>query len=447
MSTPPTRPSGSPDPSDPLSGFNPLEPPPGLDPTPSAAVAPPVDPRLLVRQEGLRGYVDEFKRKVRGGELGSLPVVIGLIIIWLIFSLQNSQYFSAANAEFIVYYMVGLGMLATGLVFVLLLGEIDLSVGSVSGLAAAIYAVLSVEHHWNAWLAVIVTLLAGMAIGGAQGWIFAKIGVPAFVVTLAGFLAWQGVMLWLLGSTGTINLEPKALNALFSGNSYFLGGDVAGAYILAGIAVVGFGASGFLEQRRRRTAGVPARPTGELVARTVVLAIGAFLVAWILNRASGVPNNAVIFLALLVICDFVLRRTTYGRKVFAVGGNIEASRRAGISVPMVRISVYAISGTFAALGGLAIAATTNAAGQAGADPNNLMMAIAAAVIGGTSLFGGRGRVWSALLGILVIESINAGLFMLGLTLDIQYMITGGVLLAAVVVDSLSRRTQKSSGRA
>jgi D-xylose transport system permease protein len=210
---------------------------------------------------------------------------------------------------------------------------------------------------------------------------------------------------------------------------------------------VGLGASLFLQQRRRKAAGVPSRPTGELIARTLLLAVGAFLVAWILNKATGVPNNLVIFLALLVICDFVLRRTTYGRKVFSVGGNIEASRRAGISVPMVRISVYAISGTFAALGGLAIAATTNAAGQAGGDPNNLMMAIAAAVIGGTSLFGGRGRVWSALLGMLVIESINAGLYMLGLTLDIQYMITGGVLLAAVVVDSLSRRTQKSSGRA
>ncbi|MEY9877016.1 D-xylose transport system permease protein [Streptacidiphilus sp. MAP12-33] len=444
MSTPPTPPS---DPSDPMGGFNPLEPPPGIDPTPGAALAPPVDPRLLVRQEGFRGYIDEFKRKVRGGELGSLPVIIGLIVIWLIFSLENSQYFTAANAEFIAYYMVGLGMLATGLVFVLLLGEIDLSVGSVSGLAAAIYAVLSVTHHWNAWLAVIITLLTGAAIGALQGWIFAKIGVPAFVVTLAGFLAWQGFMLWLLGSTGTINLEPKALNALFSGNSFFLGGRIIGAYLLAVIAVVAFAAGLFTQQRRRKAAGVPYRTNGELIARVVVLGVGAFLVAFVLNKATGVPNNLVIFLALLVFCDFVLRRTTYGRKVFAVGGNIEASRRAGISVPMVRISVYAISGTFAALGGMAIAATTNAAGQSGADPNNLMMAIAAAVIGGTSLFGGRGRVWSALLGIMVIESINAGLFMLGLTLDIQYMITGGVLLAAVVVDSLSRRTQKSSGRA
>jgi D-xylose transport system permease protein len=191
---------------------------------------------------------------------------------------------------------------------------------------------------------------------------------------------------------------------------------------------------------------VPFRPTGEIVLRTVVLAAAAFTAAYVLDQASGVPNALVIFLGLLVVADYVLRRTGFGRKVFAVGGNIEASRRAGISVPMIRIAVYTISGTFAALGGLAIAGTTNAAGRSGADPNNLILAIAAAVIGGTSLFGGRGRIWSALLGVVVIESINAGLYLKGLTLDIQYMITGAVLLAAVVVDSLSRRSQKSSGR-
>ncbi|MEY9848940.1 sugar ABC transporter permease [Streptacidiphilus sp. MAP5-3] len=439
-----------PPPSDPGKPFDPTHPSAAAeraDPTPPPAVAQPIDPRLLVRQEGLRGYFDEFRRKVRGGELGSIPVVVGLIVIWLIFTLKDSRYFSASNAEYISYYMVGLGLLSVGLVFVLLLGEIDLSVGSVSGLAAALFAVLSVNHGVNSWVAVLLTLLAGMAIGGLQGWIFARIGVPAFVVTLAGFLAWQGVMLWLLGSTGTINLPDTGLNHLLSGNSFFLNGDTAGAYLLAGLAVLAMALSLFGQQRRRRAAGVPYRPTSELLLRTGMLAVAVFLVAWVLNRASGVPNAMVIFLALLVICDFVLRRTRYGRKIFAVGGNIEASRRAGISVPMVRITVYAISGTFAALGGLAIAATTSAAGQAGADPNNLMMAIAAAVIGGTSLFGGRGRVWSALLGILVIESINSGLYMLGLTLDIQYMITGGVLLAAVIVDSLSRRTQKSSGRA
>jgi D-xylose transport system permease protein len=168
------------------------------------------DPRLLVREQGLAGYLGEFKRRVRGGELGPLPVIIGLAVIWLVFGLLDSQYFRASNAEFIAYYMAGLGLLSMGLVFVLLLGEIDLSVGSVSGLSAAVYAVLSVTHGVNPWLAVLLTLLTGAAIGALQGFIFAKIGVPAFVVTLAGFLAWQGVMLWLLGSTGTINLADKA---------------------------------------------------------------------------------------------------------------------------------------------------------------------------------------------------------------------------------------------
>ena len=415
--------------------------------TQASAPTPAVDPRLLQRETGIQGYVNEFVRKVRGGDLGSLPVIVGLAVIWLVFSLNDGKYFAASTAEFIAYYMVGIGLLSIGLVFVLLLGEIDLSVGAVSGLAAAVYAVLSVNNHVDPWLAVLLTLLTGAAIGALHGWIFAKIGVPAFVVTLAGFLAWQGAMLWMLGSSGTINLDDKGLNHFLSGNSYFLGGDISGGYILALLAVASLLFGGLSEQRRRRNAGVPHKATSEIVLRAVLLAVGAFGAAYVLNQASGVPNALVLFVALLIICDFVLRRTSYGRKVFAVGGNIEASRRAGISVPAVRISVFAISGTFAALGGLAIAATTNAAGQAGGDPNNLMLAIAAAVIGGTSLFGGRGRVWSALLGMLVIESINAGLYMLGLTLDIQYMITGGVLLAAVVVDSLSRRTQKSSGRA
>ncbi|MEY9844918.1 sugar ABC transporter permease [Streptacidiphilus sp. MAP5-3] len=415
-------------------------------PATPAPESPAVDPRLLQREAGLQGYVNEFVRKVRGGELGSLPVIIGLIVIWAVFSLNDGKFFAPSTAEFVAYYMVGVGLLSIGLVFVLLLGEIDLSVGSVSGLAAAFFAVISVNDGLNPWLAVLLTLAGGALVGALQGWVFAKIGVPAFVVTLSGFLAWQGVMLWLLGSTGTINLPDTGLIHFLSGNSYFLGGDISGAYILAALAVASLAVGSFLEQGRRRKAGVPFRATGEIVLRSVLLAIGAFGVAYVLNQASGVPNAAVLFLALLIIADFVLRRTAYGRKIFAVGGNIEASRRAGISVSAIRISVYAISGAFAALGGLAIAAETGAAGQAGSDPNNLMMAIAAAVIGGTSLFGGRGRVWSALLGMLVISSIQSGLYMLGLNLDIQYMIMGVVLLAAVVVDSLSRRTQKSSGR-
>ncbi len=415
--------------------------------TAAPAVEQAIDPRLLVREEGFRGYLTEFKRKVRGGELGSLPVVIGLIVIWLAFSLNDSTYLKATTATYIAYYAVGIGLLSIGLVFVLLLGEIDLSVGSLSGLSAAIFAVLAVDHGINPWLAVLVTLLSGAVIGGLQGTVFAKLGVPAFVVTLAGFLAWQGVMLWLLGTTGTINLNDDGLNHYLQGSAFFLGGDIAGAYILAALGVASMLIGNLIEQSRRRKAGVPFRPSSEIALRVGLLAVGAFGVAYILNQDRGVPDATVLFLALLIITDFVLRRTSYGRKIFAVGGNIEASRRAGINVATIRISVFAISGAFAALAGLAIAGTTNAAGQGGADPNNLMMAIAAAVIGGTSLFGGRGRVWSALLGVMVIESINYGLNLLGMTQDANYMITGAVLLAAVIVDSLSRRTQKSAGRA
>ncbi|WP_042393690.1 sugar ABC transporter permease [Streptacidiphilus carbonis] len=415
--------------------------------TPAPAVQQAVDPRLLVREQGFSGYISEFKRKIRGGELGSLPVIIGLIVIWAAFAASNGNFLSASNFEYIAYYMVGIGTLSIGLVFVLLLGEIDLSVGSVSGLAAAIFAVLSVTHGVNLWLATLAALATGAVIGAIHGFVFAKIGVPAFVVTLAGFLGWNGLMLWLLGDTGTINLPDTGLIHLFGGNSFFLNGDISGAYILAAVGVAAMLFSSLSEQGRRRRAKVPFRPTSEVVLRTAVLAVAAFGSAYVLNLHKGVPNNLVFFLAALIICDFVLRRTSYGRKIFAVGGNIEASRRAGINVAAIRISVYSIAGFFAALGGLVISATISSANQGGSDPNNLMMAIAAAVIGGTSLFGGRGKVWSALLGMLVIESINAGLFMLGEAQSVQYMITGGVLLAAVVVDSLSRRTQKSSGRA
>jgi len=418
----------------------------GTETTPPPAVEQAVDPRLLVREEGFKGYLNEFRRKVRGGELGSLPVVIGLVIIWAVFSIKDSGYFAASTATFIAYYGAGLCLLAMGMVFVLLLGEIDLSIGSVSGLSAAIYAVLYIHDGWNPWLALIVTLLCGAAIGAIHGWVFAKIGVPAFVVTLAGFLAWQGLMLWVLGSSGTINLDNKGLMGILTGNSEFLGADISGGYILATVAVVISLLGGLNEQRRRRAAGIPFRPTSELILRTGLLAVVAYVVAYILNTDKGVPNVLVLVLVLLVLADWVLRRTTYGRQVFAVGGSIEASRRAGINVARIRISVYTISGTFAALGGLAIAGTTQSANLSGADPNNLMMAIAAAVIGGTSLFGGRGRVWSALLGVLVIESIQYGLYRLSMGQDAEYMIMGAVLLAAVIVDSLSRRSQKNSGR-
>ncbi|MFF3613317.1 sugar ABC transporter permease [Streptomyces sp. NPDC002580] len=415
---------------------------------PTAAPVAVVDPRLLVREEGLKGYITEFKRKIKGGELGSLPVFIGLIVIWTIFQLQNDRFLSADNLSNISYYLSATGMLAIGLVFVLLLGEIDLSVGSVSGLASTIFAVVVVNHGVNAWLALVLAIVTGAVIGALQGWFFARIGVPAFVVTLAGFLGWNGLMLWLLGSAGTINIPGETGPVhLLGQSSFFMDQAVIGAYLLAGLGVLSMLVGSFIDQRRRKAAGVPFRPTSEIVLRVGALAVVSIAAAVVLNNASGVSNALVIFLASLVVVDFILRRTTYGRKIFAVGGGIEAARRAGISVSMVRISVFAISGGFAAVGGMFFAGQTASATLNAGGGNTLMLAIAAAVIGGTSLFGGRGNVWSALLGMLVIQSIQTGLDLLNMNTSIQYMITGAVLLGAVVIDSVSRKSQKASGRA
>ncbi|WP_338673660.1 sugar ABC transporter permease [Streptomyces sp. SCSIO 30461] len=403
-----------------------------------------VDPRLLVREQGLAGYFSEFKRKLHAGDLGSIPVVIGLVIIAIVFQSLNSEFLSAKNISDIAVTMVGTGTMAVGIIFVLLLGEIDLSVGSVSGVSGAIVAVMAVSHGMNEWLSVLVALAAGAAIGALHGFFFAKIGAPAFAVTLAGLLFWLGFMLQLLGDHGTINLDSEG--AVGQLTTYFFS-DVAAAYGLATAAVAVFFVTSFLDNRRRAAVGVPSRPVSDIVLRTVLLAVIAFGAAFMFNQYKGLPLAFVLFLAILVITDFVLRRTAYGRRIFALGGSVEAARRAGINVAAVRISVFALSGFFAAVGGLFWASKIAAANQSAGTGDLLMNVIAAAVIGGTSLFGGRGRTWNALLGALVIVAIQYGLALEGIRTPVVYMITGGVLLATVVIDSVTRKTQKTAGRA
>ncbi|MGI5194157.1 sugar ABC transporter permease [Streptomyces sp. CA-288835] len=403
-----------------------------------------VDPRLLVRERGFAGYVVEFKRKIRGGDLGSLPVVIGLIAIAIIFQSLNSNFLSAENLNNIAVAMVATGMMSVGIIFVLLLGEIDLSVGSVSGVAGAIAAVLSVTHGMNEWLAVLMALGGGAIAGALHGFFFARIGAPAFAVTLAGLLFWLGFMLQLLGENGTINLDGDGVIGKLT--TYYFS-DIAAAYGLATIAVAVFFVSSFLDSRRREAAGVPSRPLVDILLRTGLLAVVAFAAAVMFNQYKGLPLALLLFLVVLVTTDFVLRRTGYGRKIFALGGSVEASRRAGINVTAVRISVFAIAGFFAAVGGLFWASKIAAANQSAGAGDLLMNVIAAAVIGGTSLFGGRGRTWNALLGVMVITSIQYGLALEGIATPIQYMITGSVLLATVVIDSITRKTQRTAGRA
>ncbi|MEU0215548.1 sugar ABC transporter permease [Streptomyces sp. NPDC006265] len=403
-----------------------------------------VDPRLLVREQGFAGYLGEFKRKIRGGDLGSIPVVVGLVVICVIFQSLNPAFLSAKNLNDISVAMVATGMMSVGIIFVLLLGEIDLSVGSVSGVSGALFAVLSVSHGVNEWLALLIAVVGGALIGALHGFFFARIGAPAFAVTLAGLLFWNGFMLQLLGQNGTINIDSDGVVGQLT-THYF--SDVAAAYGLATLAVAGYFVSAFLDSRRREAAGVPSRPLSDVLLRTGLLAVVAFAAAIMFNQYKGLPLALLLFLVVLVAMDFLVRRTPYGRKVFALGGSVEASRRAGINVVAVRVSVFALAGLFAAVGGLFWASKIAAANQSAGAGDLLMNVIAAAVIGGTSLFGGRGRIWNALLGVMVITSIQYGLALQGTGAPVQYMITGGVLLATVVIDSVTRKTQRTAGRA
>ncbi|MDH2391143.1 sugar ABC transporter permease [Streptomyces sp. HNM0663] len=378
------------------------------------------------------------------GEFGSAPVVLGLVLIWVIFQSLNGNFLSPRNLSNLSVDIVGTGLIAVGLVFVLLIGEIDLSVGSVSGFGAALFAVLNVQNGMAEWLAVIVAVLCGAAIGLVQGFFFAKVGVPAFVVTLAGLLGWNGLMLYVLGTSGTVNLDDEGLVATLT-NHYF--SDIAAAYGVAALGTAVFFLASYRDRRHRRAAGMPYRPLGEIGLRTGVVGVIAFSAAHVLNQFRGLPLALLIFLVVVAGLDFVLRRTPYGRRVYAVGGGAEAARRAGVNVARVRVSVFMVSASMAVVGGLFLASRITSASQTSGTGLLLLNAIAAAVIGGTSLFGGHGTTWSALLGILVIQSIASGMALLGIQAAVQFMITGGVLLAAVVIDSLSRRTQQAHGRA
>lgn len=370
--------------------------------------------------------------------------MIGLVAIWIIFQSLNSRFLSPRNLSNLSVDIVGAGLIAVGIVFILLIAEIDLSVGSVSGLAAAVFAVLNVLNGVTEWLAIVIAVLCGTAVGAFQGYVVARVGVPSFVVTLAGLLGWSGLMLYVLGTNATINLDDRGVVAELTGRYFH---DDGVAYGLAAFGTAVFLLASWRDRRRRKTAGMPYRQLGETGVRTGVVALIAFGAAYELNRFQGMPLALLIFLVVIAVLDVVLRRTPYGRKVYALGGGIEATRRTGVHVVWVRVSVFMLSGTMAAVGGLFLASRITAANQTSGSVQLLMNAIAAAVIGGASLYGGRGTPWSALLGILVIQSIASGMALLGIQVAVQLMITGGVLLAAVVIDSLSRHSQRAHGRA
>lgn len=409
--------------------------PPVSDATPGALAPAP---------QSIGAAVRGWWVKLRAGDLGSLPIILGLLLIVVIFQTKNSNFVTAGNFVNLIVQMAGFTVIAIGVVFVLLLGEIDLSIGFVSGVCGVITAELVLDgksYQVPGLVAILAAVALGALIGLVQGAIIVKVGIPSFVVTLAGLLAWQGVVLLVIGNGGTIVIQDSTVIGV--ANEFF--SDVVG-WILAAVAIAGYGLVQVSGTIRRRRAHLPIGSPLLIALRVLAFAAAAITVIAIVNRDRGLPVVGVIVVVLLVFWTYVASRTRYGRHIYAVGGSAEAARRAGINVDLVRITVFMISSMMAAFGGVILASRLYSVDtQAGGGPL-LLNAIAAAVIGGTSLFGGRGYVKSALLGALVIASVANGMGLIGLSSGMQFLVTGLILLAAVTVDSLSRRRLAAAGR-
>jgi D-xylose transport system permease protein len=381
---------------------------------------------------------------LKAGDVGSLPIVIGLALIVAFFYTKNENFLTAGNFTNLMTQMAGVTTIAIGVVFVLLLGEIDLSIAYVAGVAGVLVAQLQVpDGHWEVKgvvaIAIAVTITA--LIGAVQGSFVAYVGVPSFVVTLAGLLFWQGVILYRIGEAGVIIIEDTRINDVAN---YFFS-DRAGL-LIAAIGSGLFALSTLAGVVGRRRHGIHTDNLVLVVAKLVF--VGAVLfgaVIWA-NKERGFPLAFVLVIILLVFWTWVAERTTFGRHVYAVGGNAEAARRAGINVARIRVYVFMISGLMAGFGGVILAARLNSVDLNAGGGTLLLDAISAAVIGGTSLFGGRGRVISALLGALVISTVGNGIDLLGYSSAIKYMVTGLILLAAVTLDAVSRRRLERAGR-
>jgi len=376
----------------------------------------------------------------RPRDAGAVTVGIGLAVVWTAFQLLNNNFLSARNLSNLVLQIAVLGTLATGMVMVLVLGEIDLSVGAIAGVSAATLAILITNAGVPAAIAILAALLVGAAIGLLHGSIITAFGIPSFIVTLAGLLVWQGVQLALVGDGGEIPIRDPFIRGIAS--SYI---PPALGWVLALVLVTG--AAGFrLRRRTRRLRN--SLPVATLASETVAIAgIGAFTAAvtWLLNSYFGVPWVLVLVLALVMVCGALMTETPFGRHIYAIGGNREAARRSSIRVRGTTIAVFMIISVIAALAGIIEASRQFSASNALGGGTLQLNAIAAAVIGGTSLFGGRGRVYQAIIGALVVGSVQNGLDLLGQPAAIKNIATGVILVIAVVVDAVGRRRRIARG--
>ncbi|MFI5890627.1 sugar ABC transporter permease [Actinoplanes sp. NPDC051513] len=396
------------------------------------------------------GFFHDYWGRVRGGDLGSLPAVIGLIILSLIFGVARDTFFSSLNFANLFSQGAQYIFIAMGLVFVLLLGEIDLSAGFASGVCGAIMAILLTNHGWPWYGAIPAAMVTGIVIGFVLGFMVAKLGIPSFVVTLAAFLAFQGILLYLLGGGKNISITDTFVLKLANSNL-----SAVVSWALTIVAIVGYALLQLNRVRSRAARGLVTDPMGIVAMRiagvALVLVIPTIVLTQersinpVLNSVKGVPIVVPIIAVFLVIWTFVLGRTTYGRHVYAVGGNTEAARRAGIPVDRIRISVFMICSFMASIGGILAVSRANSVDPNTGGSNILLYSVGAAVIGGTSLFGGKGKAINAVIGGAVITVIDNGMGLLGYSAGTKYIVTGLILLVAASVDALARRRAAATG--
>ena len=410
--------------------------------------APPLEEEQL--PTGLRGAWERSKLNVRTGNLGPVPLIVGEILVVALFGFTATNFFTSTNFVNLITQTAGTCMLAYGVVFVLLLGEIDLSIGYLAGIGALVVAELQLPgSSWqtNGILAMLAAVAVCAAIGGVQGSIVAFVGVPSFVVTLAGFLIWQGVILNKLEQRGTIIIQDRWINY----TDLYIFSPLAG-WVIAAIFTALYPLSILYKKIVARGTQIAQQSWTSAILKTIGIGIAAFGTVAICNNGKiistplGLPLAGVIMVFFFVLLTFLAKWTTFGRHVYAVGGSAEAARRAGINVSRVRILVFALSGAMAAIGGIIFAAQVNSVALTFPPGNLLLNAIAAAVIGGVSLFGGRGEVRGALLGAILIGTLQNGLNTLSISNGWIYIVTGLVLLGAVTLDTVAVRLQARSGR-
>jgi D-xylose transport system permease protein len=414
------------------------------------AVRTPATELPAMKPEPLAEHAKAYWRRLAGGELGALPAILGLVVAVIFFSLVTDVFFTAVNFTNLWPQGAAVILIAMGLVFVLLLGEIDLSAGFTSGVCAAVMAKMLGEFGWPWYAAILAAIVTGMVIGTVIGWLVVKVGIPSFVVTLAAFLAFQGVLLVLIKGGTIVSITDPMVLAI--GNKY-LSPELSWALVV--VAVGGYAAVQFLRSRTRARRGVTSAPLSLVALRVGLVALVGVVAVYVLNlerspnpariSVRGVPIVIPIIVVLLVVLTFILKRTRFGLHLYAVGGNLEAARRAGINTDRVRIAAFIFCSTLAAVGGVVAGSRA-----ASVDPNTggskvLLFAVGAAVIGGASLFGGKGRILDAVLGGVLVAVIQNGLPLITEKSSIQFIVTGLVLLGAAGVDALSRRRAAARG--